>query len=51
MRDGGGAVGAPRLRYRQSGERLLRDSRGGLSVVGEIHESAIADRRSSSGIL
>ncbi|WP_423763445.1 hypothetical protein [Burkholderia sp. NLJ2] len=43
MRDGGGAEGAPRLRYSQSGEHLQRDSCGGLSVVGEIREAAIIE--------
>ena len=40
MRDDGGAATAPRLRYRQSGERLQRDSRGGIRIAGDSRVSA-----------
>lgn len=41
VRDGGGAAGAPRLRYSQSGVRLQRDCGGGRSVVGASRARAV----------
>ncbi len=36
VRDGGGAARAPRLRYRQSGARLQRESRHSVRMAGDI---------------